>query len=87
MAKLTSQKRRHLKGSQFAEPGKRKYPINNPSHARNALARVSQHGTSSEKTEVRRKVHAKYPNIGVTGLKGRKEKAHKNRHKISLRKG
>ena len=31
---------------------------------RNALARVSQHGTSAEKATVRRKVHAKYPSIG-----------------------
>ena len=34
------------------------------SHARNALARVSQHGTAEEKATVRAKVHAKYPGIG-----------------------
>ena len=68
MAKLTSKKRRHLKKSQFAKPGKRKYPINDPSHAKNALARVSQYGTPAEKATIRRKVHAKYPNINVSGM-------------------
>jgi hypothetical protein len=34
------------------------------SHARNALARVAQHGSSAEKAAVRAKVKAKFPNIG-----------------------
>ena len=46
----------------FAVPG-RKYPIPDRSHARNALARVSQHGTPTEKAEVRKKVKSKYPGI------------------------
>jgi hypothetical protein len=55
--------------SEFAIPsekegGKGGYPIPDVSHARNALARVSQHGTPEEKATVRRKVHAKFPNIG-----------------------
>ena len=33
------------------------------SHARNALARVAQHGTEEEKKKVRAAVHAKYPDI------------------------
>ena len=64
MAKLTSKARKALPKSSFAEPGARKYPINDPAHARNALARVSQHGTASEKKTVRAKVHKKYPSIG-----------------------
>lgn len=64
MAKLTSARRKKLPSSDFAEPGKKKYPIEDKSHARNALARVSQHGTPEEKSEVRHKVHAKYPQIG-----------------------
>lgn len=64
MAKLTAKKRNALKTSSFAEPGKRAYPINDPSHARNALARVSQHGTPAEKAKVRAAVHRKYPSIG-----------------------
>lgn len=64
MAKLTAAKRRKLPSSAFAEPGKRKYPVNDPAHARNALARVAQFGSSAEKKAVRRKVAKKYPRIG-----------------------
>lgn len=64
MAKLTSKERKGLPRSDFAVPGKRAYPVEDASHARNALARVSQHGTAGEKTEVRAKVAAKYPGIG-----------------------
>lgn len=49
---------------EFALPGKRGYPINDASHARNALARVSEFGTPAEKAEVREKVHERYPGIG-----------------------
>jgi hypothetical protein len=76
MAKLTYKKRKHMKSSEFAEPGKRKYPIEDRNHAKNALARVSQHGTVKEKAEVRRKVAAKFPDIG----KGKaKKKVHHKR--------
>lgn len=64
MARLTSGKRNSLSKSQFAEPGKRKYPIPDKSHARNALSRVSQFGSASEKKQVRSAVHRKYPGIG-----------------------
>lgn len=63
MAKLTTDKRNALPSSTFAVPG-RKYPINDPNHARNALSRVSQFGSDLEKQLVRRKVHSKYPGIG-----------------------
>lgn len=64
MARLTSKKRKSLKKKSFAIPGKRKYPIHDKSHARNALARVSQHGTAAEKKAVRAAVKRKYPSIG-----------------------
>lgn len=64
MAKLTYKKRKKLSKKSFAKPGKRAYPIMDKSHARNALARVSQFGTEAEKATVRAKVHAKFPNIG-----------------------
>jgi hypothetical protein len=64
MPTLTAKKRNALSPTSFAEPGKRKYPIENINHARNALARVSQFGTKAEKQEVRAKVHARYPSIG-----------------------
>jgi hypothetical protein len=63
MAKLTAAARRKIPSGEFALPGRR-YPIEDASHARNALSRVSQHGTPAEKATVRAKVHAQYPGIG-----------------------
>ena len=63
MAKLTAAQRNALPRSDFAQPSKRKYPINDKAHARNALARVSQHGTADEKRKIRRKVAQRYPSI------------------------
>lgn len=71
--RLTAHERQSLPKSDFALPGKGSgpkgagsgsYPIPDASHARNALARVSQHGSPAEKAAVRAKVHAKYPEIG-----------------------
>lgn len=64
MAKLTSEQRNALPGKSFVFPSSRRYPINDENHARNALARVSQHGSSDEKSRVRAAVHRKYPGIG-----------------------
>jgi hypothetical protein len=64
MAELTTKKRNNLKASTFALPEKRAYPIPDESHARNALARVSQHGSPDEKKKVRAAVHRKFPGIG-----------------------
>lgn len=78
MAKLTTAKRQSLRSSQFALPGKGtgkegkgagSYPISDKSHARNALARVAQHGSSAEKAKVRAKVHSKFPGIGKSKKK------------------
>lgn len=64
MAKLTSGERNSLPSAVFAIRKGRKYPIEDSAHARNALARVSQHGTPAEKAKVRAAVHQKYPDIG-----------------------
>lgn len=64
MAKLTPKGRKNLPDSAFAIPEDRAYPIQDASHARNALSRVSQYGTPEEKRRVRAAVHRKYPNIG-----------------------
>ncbi len=61
--KLTAKARKHIKAKNFALPGRR-YPIEDASHARNALARVSGNGTPAEKAKVRSAVHRKYPGIG-----------------------
>lgn len=63
MAKLTASARNAIPGRDFALAGRR-YPIEDPGHARNALARVSQHGSAEEKARVRAAVHRKYPSIG-----------------------
>jgi hypothetical protein len=63
MAVLTARARKAIPTSKFALAGRR-YPIHDPSHARNALARVSQHGTPAEKATVRAAVHRRYPSIG-----------------------
>lgn len=63
MSKLTAAQRKHLPKSDFALPGRR-YPVNDPNHARAALSRVAQHDTPSEQSRVRAAVHKKYPSIG-----------------------
>jgi len=60
---LTTASRKHIKEENFALPGRR-YPIENKSHARNALARVSAYGTPDEQAKVRAAVHKKYSEIG-----------------------
>jgi len=73
MAKLTAAARQKLSSKSFALPGRGEgksgkgsgsYPIPDKSHGRNALSRVSAHGTPEEKRIVRAKVHAKFPDIG-----------------------
>ena len=61
--KLTAKARKNLDDSSFVYPDERRYPINDPNHARNALSRVSQHGSSAEKAKVKAAVRKKYPNI------------------------
>ena len=60
---LTAAQRKRIPASKFALSGRR-YPIHNKAHARNALARVSQYGTPSEKKRVSSAVHRMYPSIG-----------------------
>jgi hypothetical protein len=64
MAKLSTTQRKSIPTKDFAEPDKRKYPIENEAHAKNALSRVSQSGTSGEQAKVKRAVKKKYPSIG-----------------------
>lgn len=66
MAKMTGKQRKKLTSSQFAMPAQRKYPINDKSHARNALARVAQSGTPAQQKQVRAAVKRKFPSIGKT---------------------
>lgn len=81
MAELNAKQRKALPKSSFALPSKAKtaqgkakggsYPIPDRSHAQNALARVSQHGTPAEKAKVRAAVAKKF-GMGSKAKKGSK---------------
>lgn len=64
MAPLTAKRRNQLPDSAFAGPG-RTYPDEDPSHARNALARAAQFASPKVEAQVRRNVEKKYPEIDV----------------------
>lgn len=66
MAKLTAKARNALPNSAFAGAG-RSYPVQDRSHAVNALARASQFGTPALQAKVKAKVRAKFPGIKVGG--------------------
>ena len=75
---MTTRARDKMPSKDFALPGKGagpkgkgagSYPIPNASHARNALARVSQHGTPAQQATVKAKVEKKFPGIAVGGKK------------------
>jgi hypothetical protein len=66
LAELTTRARKALPKGTFAIPETRSYPIPDEAHARNALARVAQHGTPEEKARVRAAVKRKFPNIKTT---------------------
>ncbi len=63
--------RNRMSSSNFAvpkgkgsKPGRDQYRVDDAAHARNALSRVAQHGTPTEKRMVRNKVARKFPSIG-----------------------
>lgn len=60
MAKLTTKARKKIPAGEFAGPD-RSYPIEDKSHARNALARSSGKPIAGK---TRAAVHRKYPDIG-----------------------
>ena len=62
MAKLTTKARNAIPSKDFALGGRR-YPIEDKAHARNALARASQHASPAEKSKIDAAVHRKYPGI------------------------
>jgi hypothetical protein len=62
MAKLTAAARNRIPTSEFAGPN-RSFPVNDLSHARNALARASQHAGPELKAHIRAAVHRKFPGI------------------------
>lgn len=72
MGVLTTGQRQALPDSDFAVPQRRAYPIDTRARARNALARVAQHGSNVDKHLVRTAVQDRYPGIEVSGLPQRR---------------
>jgi hypothetical protein len=70
----STKERKKLSKKSFALPGKRKYPIPDKAHARNALARVAQNGTPAEQKKVKAAVKKRFPSIGKTNKKNKKNK-------------
>lgn len=62
--KLTAKARNAIPTKEFALPKERKFPIEDRSHAQNALARASQSGVPEIKAKVTAAVHRKYPDMG-----------------------
>lgn len=71
MAKLSAKTRNKLPGSAFAGPD-RSFPINDPGHARNALARAAQHASPELQAKIKAKVQRKFPSIQVEGEQSKK---------------
>ena len=77
MGKLTAKARNALPDSAFAGPH-RSFPVNDPSHARNALARASQFHPEL-KAKIRAKVKKKFPEIHMQA-EGKMAKHRRDRH-------
>jgi len=65
VADLSAKARRELPKSDFAIPSTGAYPIEDAAHARDALARVAQNGSATEKAAVRAAVKARWPHMDV----------------------
>lgn len=70
----TKSGREQMSSGQFAIPSERKYRIDDLAHARNALARVEQHGSPDEKKKVRAAVKRKFPSIAQSKSSSSKKK-------------
>jgi hypothetical protein len=66
VAPLTTKKRNQLPSSVFAGPD-RSYPLSDQSHARNALARASQHASPELQAKIKAKVRRRFPSIHIEG--------------------
>lgn len=63
MARLTYAERQRLPSSAFVYPRTRRYPIEDVSHGRNAIARAHQFGSRGTIRTVERAVHRRFPEI------------------------
>jgi|SRR5262245_4037957 len=81
---LTQSARDKIKTKNFAMPGSRSYPIQDRKHARNALSRAAQSKTKGNYSEIARKVHEKYPDIGISKFAVKRPRGRVKRGKIKL---
>lgn len=63
---LSQAQRDDLSKGQFALPSKKKYPIPDEAHARNALARAAQFASKGEQATIRAAVDKKFPGVKLT---------------------
>lgn len=89
-ADLTTSGREHIKAKNFAltakqsDTGKPAYPIHDKAHAANALARVKQHGTPAQQSEVYKDVARRYPELAArSDVPALKAKAKHAEHKMT----
>ena len=70
MTKLTTKARKAIPKSKFAEPGERKYPIEDKAHARNAKSRASEMANKGKLSEsMKDKIDAKADKVLKKGKK------------------
>ena len=87
---LTEKARDKIKPGNFAvksKGGEEKYPIHDEAHARNALVRVRQFGSSSEKAKVYSAVSKKYPALSTRSEVIPEKTQHKAERKLGLPSG
>lgn len=60
----TKKGRAQMPASDFGLPGQKKYRIDDPAHARDALGRAAQDATPAQQAQIRARVKRKYPSIG-----------------------
>lgn len=71
MAPLTTKARNKLPAKAFALPKERAFPIQDASHARNALARA-HFASPAEQATIKSKVKKRFPSIAVEGKEAAK---------------
>lgn len=74
MAKLTAKRRKRLKASTFGIPSERKYPMNDITHARLAVAMSAAHETPAVARKVALKAKKRFPSIQVASLKRKRRR-------------
>jgi hypothetical protein len=68
----TKKGRAQMPASDFGLPAQKKYRIDDPAHARDALARAAQDATPAQRAQIKRRVAAKFPSIGKGSKPNRK---------------